>query len=245
MTKFFDLVIILTMLFSIGVLSQSSILPNVEYKIEVDTLVIKDTILIQSEPKIEERVQIKNVSLKDVNFNSYMNLPLRKKLTDSSNDGTINPDPTDSGNWTECKCGKGNLVGTYRDISACALSAYLKRSVTVKDLRSLTEEDAKKIIKTWWDNMQMSKIPDQDVANLIFHIKMHFGNIQIVQKALNIKDNNVIEILVEKTKFDPIETYNKIRENLKKAYENCNPKYRKGFMRFLTEDFPEKNEIHS
>lgn len=236
--------IFLTMLFSLGVLSQSSVLPNVEHKIEVETLVLQDTTLIQDEP-IVEKVEVKNVNLKDINFNSYMNLPLRKKLTDSSNDGTLNPDPSDSGNWTGCKCGKGNLVGTYRDISACALSAYLKRPVTVKDLRSLNEEDAKKIFKVWWDNMQMSKIPDQDVANIVFHIKMHFGNLQVVEKAFNIESTNVIEILVEKTKLNPIETYNTIRENLKKAYENCNPKYRKGFMKFLKEDFPEKNEIYS
>jgi hypothetical protein len=48
----------------------------------------------------------------------------------------------------------------------------------------------------------------------------------------------------EKTEFDPIETYSLIREDLKTTYSRCTPRYVKGFLRLLDEEFPEKNKTY-
>lgn len=192
---------------------------------------------------------------KKADFYKYMDLPLRKALTSQVNDGTINPDPDDYGNWTGGRPGKGKLIGTYRDISAVALSDYLGREATVEDLRALTHDDAVKIIKSWWDKMQLSEVPDQDVASITFHIKMHYGNLRLVQIALNKLGENLkvdgvfgpqsLAALIRQTKRDEVATYTAIRNTLKKSYEQANPKWRNGFMRFLKEDFPEKQQKKS
>ena len=248
MTKIFDLLICLTMLFGIASLSQSSSLPEIKQELKQElTVIIEDTILSEELNCIEEKELIVKpvVDYRDVNFKSYMNLPIRKQLTSALNDDTVNPDPHDAGNWTGCGCGQGNLVGTYRDVSACAMTHMLKRPATTQDLRSLTEEDVNRIFKSWWDDMRMYEIPDQDVANIIFHIKLHFGNIGVVKRALNIGDDkDIIDAVREKTKSDPIETYSLIREDLKTTYSRCNPRYVRGFLRLRDEEFPEKNKTY-
>lgn len=122
---------------------------------------------------------------KTSSFEKYIQLPHRQFLTSAQNDGTINPRSDDAGNWTGGVVGVGNLVGTYRDISAVAASAYYGYPVTVSKLRSIDYNEAKKIIKWIWDSIDATEIPNQDVANITMHIKMHFGNIRLVQKALN------------------------------------------------------------
>lgn len=246
MTKIFDLLICFTMLFGIASLSQSSSLPEIK-KIREQVKVIKQDTTLKEKPVIQPRKVnlVPTVQLKDINFNSYMELPVRKKLTSSLNDDTVNPDPHDAGNWTGCGCGKGNLVGTYRDVSACAMTHMLKRPATVEDLRSLTEEDVKRIFKSWWDDMKMYEISDQDVANIIFHIKLHFGNLGVVQRAFNVKDSkDLMSVVIDKSKSDPVEAYALIRETLKQTYMNCNPRYRVGFLRLLDLEFPEKNKSY-
>lgn len=186
-------------------------------------------------------------------FNSYMNLPLRKALTSQVNDGTINPSPLDAGNWTGGVVGVGKLIGTYRDISAVALSSYLGREATVEDLRALTEASATKIIKSWWDAMRMGEVPNQDVANIVFHLRMHFGNVRIAQKALNSLGESLnvdgqmgpttLEALKRQTRRNALKVYSVIRNMLKETYEKS--PYKTGFMRFLTEDFPEKKTVSS
>ena len=179
-----------------------------------------------------------------------MSLPLRKILTTVVNDGTINPRSDDGGNWNGCGVGNGQLIGTYRDISACAMSDYLKRPATVQDLRNLTEAGARRIIKSWWDKMRMSEVTNQDIANIVFHLKMHFGNVHIAQIALRQLGENVdidgqfgpqtLEALKRQTRRNAFKTYTAIRNLLKQNYQQSNPVNRAGFMRFLTEDFPEK-----
>lgn len=246
MTKIFDLLICFTMLFGIANLSQSSSLPEIK-EVKKEVKVIKqDTILITQVVNQPKGINsLPTVDIKEINFNSYMELPVRKQLTSHLNDATINPDPHDAGNWTGCACGKGNLVGTYRDISACAMTHMLSRPATVEDLRSLTEDDVKRIFKSWWDDMQMYRIPDQDVANIVFHIKLHFGNLGVVQRAFNVENSkDLLDVIVERTKSNPIEAFALIRETLKQTYISCNPRYKVGFLRLLDLEFPEKNKSY-
>jgi hypothetical protein len=182
-------------------------------------------------------------------FEKYMRLPHRQLLTSAQNDGTINPRADDAGNWTGGVVGVGNLVGTYRDISAVAASAYYGYPVTVSKLRSIDYNEAKRIIKWIWDSIDASQIPDQDVANITMHIKMHFGNIQLVQKALNqlgerleldgVMGPKTLAAIQRQSRLQPVLTYNRIRAQLKAAYEKSNPVYREGFMNVL-KDFPKK-----
>ena len=184
-------------------------------------------------------------------FDSYINTPLRKALTSSANNGTKDtpghPRADDAGNWTGCSNGTGNLVGTYRDISACFLSQELGRPATYEDLKALTEQDAKRLIKKrFWDKLELDKVSHQETANIICHIYMHYGNIKVVQRALNKlgaglstdgqpgpKTNAALQ------KYAGVTGYNAIRSELKTAYENNSVViYRKPFLDALEKHFP-------
>jgi lysozyme family protein len=190
-------------------------------------------------------------------FDDYMLSQPRYDLTQSSNDATINPRSDDAGNWTGCVIGRGNLVGTYRDWSACAETDYLRRNATVNDLRSLSFNDVKQRIKTTaWDRVGLDSVPDQDVANIVMHIRLHFGNISNVQRALNeLGENltidgsagvgsNTLNALIRQTRKNAVKTFNEIRDRLALVYSNSNPAYVNGFMRYLNTYFPRKMEVN-
>lgn len=189
-------------------------------------------------------------------FDEYMLSQPRYDLTQSSNDATINPQSDDYGNWTGCAPYRGNLVGTYRDWSACAESSYLNRPATVNDLRSLTFNDVKRRIKvTAWDRIGLDSLPNQDIANIVMHVKLHFGNIRNVQIALNSLGENLsidgqagfgsstLNALIRQTRKDSIKTFNAIRDRLADVYSASNPRYSNGFLRYLNTYFPRKIEI--
>lgn len=184
----------------------------------------------------------------------YMQSEPRRLLTEATNDGTSrnpgHPRSDDAGNWTGCGIGQGNLVGTFRDISACALSDYLGRPATEQDLWDLTYNDAKEIIRGWWNNVGAGNIPDQKIANLYMHIQMHYGNIHVVQEALNALGENLSTdgiagpltqaAIIRQTRKDPIKTYNTIRQTLWDSYSQMNPTYREAFLDIIRNYFPER-----
>jgi len=187
------------------------------------------------------------------NFQDYINTELRKEAISIRNDATLNPKTDDAGNWTGCQINKGELIGTYRDISACLYSQILGRPTTKKELQSITEKEAEQIIKTYfWDKLKLDRIPDQETANICIHIFLHYGNVKIIQKALNklgaklvtdgiagIKTNTA---LLNYTANNSIQTYNIIREELKINYEIANHVYRNTFLETLEKHFPPKEE---
>ena len=200
--------------------------------------------------------QIPNIIRTMASFDEYMLSQPRYDLTQSSNDATTNPRSDDAGNWTGCSYGRGNLVGTYRDWSACAETSYLGRPATVYDLRALSFNDVKLRMKTTgWDRIGLDSVPNQDVANIVMHIKLHFGNIANVQRALNElgenltidgsagPNSNTTNALIRQTRKNPIKTFNAIRDRLAVVYTNSNPVYSAGFMRYLNTYFPRKMEI--
>lgn len=184
-------------------------------------------------------------------FKAYMNTPLRKALTSSSNNGTKDtpghPRADDAGNWTGCSNGSGQLVGTYRDISACMLTQVLGRPATYLDLKALTQARAEELIKIWfWDKLELDKVKHQETANICAHIFMHYGNVKVIQDGLNTIGAGLTAdgrtgpaTLAAIQKFAGVRGYNAIRAELKRRYEtNSVVIYRKPFLDALEKNFP-------
>ena len=179
----------------------------------------------------------------------------RYSLSQTSNNGTAtagapHPMPEDAGNWTGCGRGRGQLVGTFRDVSACMLSDHLGRPATQNDLLALSFEDVKDLFRPIWQSLGLDGLTDQQTANLVMHIRLHFGNVRLVQKGLNdlgesltvdgVGGPNTRAALTRQTLRNGAATYNAIRTRLKENYENSNPIFRKGFLRITEEWFPER-----
>lgn len=187
-------------------------------------------------------------------FSAYMRSAPRYELSQASNNATSqvpgHPRPDDAGNWTGCARNVGRLVGTYRDISACFLSHYLGRPATEADLLSLTFQDVSNMFRPIWDDMELDQLTDQDTANLVMHIKVHFGNIRVVQRGLNdLGENLTVDgvagpltraALQRQTSRSPNKTYNAIRNRLVESYSAAPAVYRNGFLRITDEYFPAK-----
>jgi len=188
-------------------------------------------------------------------FDKYMLSEPRYSLSQTSNNGTAaagppHPMPEDAGNWTGCRQGVGNLVGTYRDVSACMLSDHLGRPATQSDLLALSFDDVKDLFRPIWQSLGLDSLMDQQTANLVMHIRLHFGNVRLVQKGLNDMGEKLAvdgvggpktrAALIRQTLNNGAATYNAIRERLKENYENSNPIFRKGFLRITEEFFPER-----
>jgi hypothetical protein len=160
-------------------------------------------------------------------FKKYMETPLRQKLSSEKNVSLVH-NPNDGSNWSGCQVGKGVLAGTFRDISACAASACYGRDVTVEEMKNLSYVQAEKVVHWLWDFIQAEDIPDQSVANLTMSIQMQYGNIRIVQSALNQlganlrlngrMDKKTLQAIQFYTLRDSTEVYNSIRNELIKAY---------------------------
>ncbi len=186
-------------------------------------------------------------------FDNYMLSMPRNLLSQTSNNGTDTNPPhplsNDAGNWSGCAQGAGLLVGTYRDVSACMLSAKLGRTVTAQELRNLTFNDVKDLFRPLWISIGAGQLTDQDVANIYMHIKLHYGNIHVVQRALNKLGENLNvdgsagdltkAAIVRQTKKNAVNTYNKIREELRISYSS-NPNYAQAFLSSLDRYFPVK-----
>ena len=99
----------------------------------------------------------------------------------------LSTDRKDRGNYN----GKGQFVGTNHGISAKTLEAYLKRSVTSADMRSLTKLTAAKIYKTfYWDSIFGDRIYSQDVANILGDHAVNFSPqkaSKLVYRVLNLQ----------------------------------------------------------
>lgn len=183
---------------------------------------------------------------KDSDFSKYMQSPLRQKLSSHENTATEDPNANDASNWSGCQTGKGVLAGTFRDISACAVSACYGRDVTVAEMKNLSYFEAEKVINWIWDKIQASKIPNQSVANLVMHIQMQYGNIKIVQLALNEMgaklrlsgrmDSKTQEALLNFTRLDRADTFNQIRKQLIHAYDRM--RGTSIYVRIINKEFP-------
>src|SRR6478752_8502701 len=81
----------------------------------------------------------------------------------------------DSASW----CG-GQLIGTNRGISAVAYKGFYGVCPTVDQLKALTAEQAKAIYKKlFWDKLQLDKIKNDSVAQIMFQYIIGSGSSQI------------------------------------------------------------------
>lgn len=184
-------------------------------------------------------------------FKQYINSPLRQKLLSSSNSNLASPSKHDGSNWSGCQIGKGVLAGTFRDVSACAASACYGRDISIEEMKNLDYNAAVKIIEWIWNKIYGSSIPDQSVANLTMHIQMQFGNIRMVQNALNSKGYNLrstgamnratLNALQNACDKDAIETYNIIREELLSTFKSMRGSHL--YIRVVSKEFPPKTSL--
>jgi len=184
-------------------------------------------------------------------FKQYINSPLRQKLLSASNSNLASPAIHDGSNWSGCQMGKGVLAGTFRDVSACAASACYGRDISVEEMKNLDYNEAVKIIEWIWNKIYGSSIPDQSVANLTMHIQMQFGNIRIVQHALNSKgyklrlsgsmNRATLNALKTACQIDSYETYNIIREELLTTFLSMRGAH--VYVRVISKEFPPKNSV--
>ena len=66
------------------------------------------------------------------------------------------------------------------------MTQVLGRPATYEDLKKLTEQDAKNLIKRFfWDKLELDRVPHQPTADICCHIYMHYGNVRIIQRSLN------------------------------------------------------------
>lgn len=159
----------------------------------------------------------------------------------------------DAGNFPSCRPGIGPIVGTCRDISACAYAAELGRTPTAEEMASISYNTAAGLYKKWFRELRLNELSDQDVANITMHVAMHFGmgNMRVVQKALQDLGEDItvdgqwgqqsISALKRQTRRNATKTYNAIRSRLAEAYGVSSTEFRAGFVNAL-KHFPEKKD---
>lgn len=187
-------------------------------------------------------------------IDTYMLSEPRNAYSQAANNGVDapgHPRSDDAGNFTGCQLWVGYLRGTFRDVSACMLSDKRGYPVSAAELKALTFQDVKDLFRPIWNQIGAGDLSDQDVANIYMHIRLHFGNVWVVQAALNRLGENLSidgaagpltrEAIKRQTSRNRIKTYNTIREELRRAYENTSqPAYVQPFLTQLNKYFPVK-----
>ena len=118
-------------------------------------------------------------------------------LTDALNkilvaEGGFQNNPKDDGNYAN-----GVLIGTNRGITPAALANYKNvniSTITVDDIRGVTEETAKEIFKRdYYYKPKINTLPEY-LQPAIFDMQIHSGPnaIRILQRIIGVKDDGII-----------------------------------------------------
>lgn len=105
-------------------------------------------------------------------------------------EGGFQDDKEDSGNYLP----DGTLVGTNRGITPVALAEFKgvdPNSITVSDIRSITEDDARAIYRqNYFDKPKLGQLP-QDLQASVFDMFINSGSnaIKILQKAAGLPES--------------------------------------------------------
>ena len=109
-------------------------------------------------------------------FNAYIPLLLQVE-------GGFQANPKDKGNYNSL----GQLVGTFRGISARFYESIIGRPPTVADIKSISKGEATNLYRQhFWNKCQADKIRNQAVANTIVDHHVNAGSgVLLAQKVLN------------------------------------------------------------
>jgi lysozyme family protein len=131
-------------------------------------------------------------------FGDIVTAPFRKKevfstdsLMDSlfKSEGGYQNNKNDTGNYY-----KGQLIGTNFGVSAPILATYLGRTPTVKDMKNLTREDARKIAKiNYYDKFMIEKLP-VELREIVFH-SVYLGEsrgVKALQELLGVDVDGIV-----------------------------------------------------
>ncbi|MDP2687522.1 MAG: glycosyl hydrolase 108 family protein [Aequorivita sp.] len=110
------------------------------------------------------------------NFNSYIPLLLQVE-------GGYQANPDDKGNFNSL----GQLVGTFRGISARFYEGIIKRPPSIADIKAITKTEAENLYRVYfWNKCQADKINNQAIANTIVdHHVNAGGGVKLAQQVLN------------------------------------------------------------
>lgn len=160
--------------------------------------------------------------------------------------------PNDNGNWTGCQQGEGQLVGTYRSLSACFLSGVYGRPITEQELKSISVNDAKKLYKKhFWDKVKGDEIKSQLLAEFSADMRSSGGRrgVMVIQEGLNSLGANLdvdgsfgnltLSAMNELLNLKGEEkVYGAVRSEAVTFYSDGQEDFSSGWLRRLDRDYP-------
>jgi len=156
-------------------------------------------------------------------------------------EGGYQDNPHDRGNYS---CGK--LVGTNMGVSAVALSTWLRRCVTVDDVKNLSVTDAKNFYSWYFDFYGLFDIADQRTFEIIANSTMGspVALERIVNRRYDTKDF-LLDGRLSKSVIDGInrdnqeQLYNDIRSEWIEYLKNLNkPEFLEGWLKRMDKYYP-------
>ena len=98
-------------------------------------------------------------------------------------EGGFQNNSADQGNYNSL----GQLIGTFRGISARFYEQVIKRPPTVSDIKSITKQQATDIYrKYFWDALKGNQINSQAIANTVIDHHVNSGQgVRLAQRVLN------------------------------------------------------------
>jgi len=156
-------------------------------------------------------------------------------------EGGYQDNPHDRGNYS---CGK--LVGTNMGVSAVALSTWLRRCVTVDDVKNLSVTDAKNFYSWYFDFYGLFDIADQRTFEIIANSTMGspVALERIVNRRYDTKDF-LLDGRLSKSVIDGINSdnqeqlYNDIRSEWIEYLKNLNkPEFLEGWLKRMDKYYP-------
>jgi len=156
-------------------------------------------------------------------------------------EGGYQDNPHDRGNYS---CGK--LVGTNMGVSAVALSTWLRRCVTVDDVKNLSVTDAKNFYSWYFDFYGLFDIADQRTFEIIANSTM--GSPVALERIVNrrydtkdfLLDGRLSKAVIDGiNNDDQLQLYNDIRYEWIEYLKNLNkPEFLEGWLKRMDKYYP-------
>lgn len=137
-------------------------------------------------------------------------------------------DPDDNGGATN----RGVTLTTYR--------SFFGQHKTKEDLKNMTDDEWRFIMKSFWDSCRADEIDNQVIAEMLVDWRIHSGGIAIrkIQEAFSLKPDGIVgpltlgalngpdsKAILDRMKACRIRYYNRLIDS-----GRCHKKYRKGWI---------------